>query len=182
MLWGMTDAAARWATWGLLGAWSLHDLEEAITMPGWTQRAADELDRQGLAVYGRVVRRSRAEVWTAIGLVGIPFALAAADGARTGGRSALYQGALLGYGLHALPHIGASIARRGYTPGVATAPLLVAGFSVLAAGELLRRRVPFHAAAGAVTIVLGAWVPLSHGIARRAVRARQRRRIRPRTA
>ncbi len=148
-------------------------------MPGWTQRAADAFDRQGLAVYARIVRRSREEIWTAIGLVGIPFALAAADGARTGGRSALYQGALLGYGLHAITHIGASVARRGYTPGVATTPLLVAGFSLAAAGELLRQRVPFHPAAGAVTILLGAWVPVSHAVARRAARARRGRRIRP---
>lgn len=148
-------------------------------MPGWTQRAADELDRQGLAVYGRLLRRSRGEIWTAIGLVGIPFAVAAALGARSGGRSAVYQGALLGYGLHALPHLGASIALRGYTPGVATTPLLVAGFSLAAAGELLRQRVPLRPAAGALTIALGAWVPVSHALARRAARARRARRIRP---
>ncbi|MCR8671938.1 HXXEE domain-containing protein, partial [Agrococcus sp. HG114] len=134
----MTDAPARWATWGLLGAWALHDLEEGLTMPGWTARVADGLDRRGLAAVGRVVRRSPAEVWTAIGLVGLPFAAAAAEGARTRGRSALFQGALLGYGLHAITHVGSAVVGRAYTPGLATTPVLVAGFSIAAAGELLR--------------------------------------------
>ncbi|WP_084154871.1 HXXEE domain-containing protein [Agrococcus lahaulensis] len=163
----MTDVPARWATWGLLGAWSLHDLEEGVTMPGWTARTAEALDRRGLAAVGRLVRRSRAEVWTAIGLVCVPFAIAAAEGARTAGRSALYQGALLGYGLHAITHVGSSIAWRGYTPGVATAPVLVAGFSIAAAGELLRRRVPLRPAATGIAVALGAWVPLAHVVARR---------------
>nr|WP_277603977.1 HXXEE domain-containing protein [Agrococcus sp. ARC_14] len=154
----------------MLGSWTLHDLEEALTMSAWTHRVADDLDRRGLAVVGQAVRRSRAEVWTAIGLVGVPFALAAAAGARTAGRSALYQGALLGYGLHAISHIGGTIASRSYTPGVATSPVLVAGFSIAAAAELFERRVPMHPAATAVAMVLGAWVPASHVIARRALR------------
>lgn len=170
----MTLAPARWATWGLLGAWTLHDIEEAITMPGWTQQVADDLDRRGLAVIGQHVRRSRAEVWSAIALVGVPFAVAAAVGERTAGRSALYQGALLGYGLHAISHLGSSIATRSYTPGLVTAPAAVAGFSVLAAIELFRRRVPMHPASSAVALALSAWVPLSHVVSRRVLRTRIR--------
>lgn len=143
-------------------------------MPGWTQRVADDLDRRGLAVVGQLVRRSRPEVWMAIALVGVPFAVAAAEGARTAGRSPLYQGALLGYGLHAVSHIGGSIAARGYTPGVATTPGLVAGFTVIAGAELARRRVPPHPASTAVALALAAWVPLAHVIARRALRRRIR--------
>lgn len=140
-------------------------------MPGWTQRVADDLDLRGLAVVGHLVRRTRAEVWTAIGLVGVPFAVAAAEGARTEGRSALYQGALLGYGLHAISHVGGTVAARSYTPGLATTPALVAGFAVAAITELVQRRVPPHPAATAVAVAIGAWVPLSHVLARRMLRA-----------
>ncbi|GEK79467.1 HXXEE domain-containing protein [Agrococcus baldri] len=178
----MTRTPARWATWGLLGAWTLHDLEEAVTMPGWTQRVADDLDLRGLAVVGHLVRRTRTEVWTAIALVGVPFAVAAAEGARTGGRSALYQGALLGYGLHAISHIGGTVTARAYTPGLVTTPVLVAGFSIATAAELVQRRVPLHPATTAVAMALGACVPLSHVIARRILRHRIRLPWRPRAA
>src|SRR5699024_12390263 len=33
------------ATWGLLGAWALHDLEELVMIPGWCRRARPRLER-----------------------------------------------------------------------------------------------------------------------------------------
>lgn len=143
-------------------------------MPGWTQRIADDLDRRGLAVVGHLLRRTPGEVVTAIALVGVPFAVAAAEGARTAGRSALYQAALLGYGLHAISHLGGSIAARGYTPGIVTTPVAVVGFSVAAAAELIARRVRMRSAAAPLALVLGAWVPVTHVLARRILRHRFR--------
>jgi hypothetical protein len=62
--------------------------------------------------------------------MGTVVATAAAHGAHTGGRSRLYQAALAGFGLHATTHIGRSVALRRYTPGMVTAPLVVAPFSL----------------------------------------------------
>ncbi|MFE2147875.1 HXXEE domain-containing protein, partial [Streptomyces sp. NPDC059456] len=60
---------------------------------------------------------------------------------RTGGRSAFYQAALNGFGLHGLVHLGQAAATRGYTPGVVTSPLLVVPFTLWARGRLRRAGV-----------------------------------------
>jgi uncharacterized protein with HXXEE motif len=127
------------ATWGLFVAWLVHDLEELFTMPHWGRRNAVRLRR----MYPRVPERvwsaldaSRVQVAVAVGLVGLVVLGAAVDGARTGGRSAYFQVALLAFGLHAIVHLGQSALARGYTPGVVTAVLVVAPFSVWAWGRL----------------------------------------------
>ena len=127
------------ATWGLFVAWLVHDLEELFTMPHWGRRNAVRLRR----MYPRVPERvwsaldpSPVQVAVAIGLVGLVVLGAAVDGARTGGRSAYFQVALLAFGLLAIVHLGQSALARGYTPGVVTAVLVVAPFSVWAWGRL----------------------------------------------
>jgi Protein of unknown function with HXXEE motif len=119
-------------TWGLLAAWVVHDVEEWLTMSDWTVRAAERAQRHLPRVPARfwsLVRMSRLRVTVAILAVGVLVAVAAGAGARTDGRSALYQAVLIGFGLHSVIHAGQSVAYRGYTPGVVTAIVVVAPFS-----------------------------------------------------
>ncbi|WP_017599043.1 HXXEE domain-containing protein, partial [Nocardiopsis lucentensis] len=114
-------------TWGLLGAWLVHDAEELVMIPGWSSRARPRLERNLPWVPGRVwdgLDVSPRRNATAIALMGVLMAAASADGARTGGRSGFYQAALVGFGLHSATHVAQSAVTRGYTPGVATAPLV----------------------------------------------------------
>lgn len=114
-------------------------------MPRWSRRAAEHLAERYPSV-SRTVRRnlptSHTHAAVAIGTVGVVVAGASADGARTNGRSRLFQTILVGFGWHAGAHVAQAVAYRGYTPGVATAPTLVAPYSIWA-----WRRLP---AAGAI--------------------------------
>jgi hypothetical protein len=123
------------ATWGLFVAWAVHDAEEWFTMPGWGGRNADRLRRMYPRIPARLLRLldfPAPQVRLAITLMAVVVALAAADGARTGGRSLFFQVALIGFGVHAVFHVGQSALARGYTPGVVTAVLVVAPFSLWA--------------------------------------------------
>ncbi|MFL1426511.1 MULTISPECIES: HXXEE domain-containing protein [unclassified Nocardiopsis] len=168
------------ATWGLLAAWVVHDLEELAAIPGWSRRARPRLRRELPWVPERVWDRldvSPAHNATAIGLMGLVVAAAAADGARTGGRSGFYQTVLLGFGLHAVTHVAQSAATRGYTPGVVTAPLVVAPFSLWAWSRLRAAGVPAApgggaAAVAAFPVTLGA----VHGLAALLTRGRREKR------
>jgi hypothetical protein len=133
----------RLATAGLFVAWMAHDLEELATMsdnsstlvtliPDWVPVPASVRQR-GLA--GRYVA-------TGISAVGLVIAAAAVRGYRTGGRSRLYQDALLAFGLHGLGHIGMSVLARGYTSGVATSPTIVVPFWLWATRALEQKGVP----------------------------------------
>ncbi|CAL9483633.1 hypothetical protein SUDANB121_03106 [Nocardiopsis dassonvillei] len=165
-------------TWGLFAAWALHDLEELATIPGWSRRARPRLRRALPGVPEKVWDRldvSPAHNATAIGLMGLVVAAAAADGARTGGRSGFYRTVLAGFGLHAVMHVAQSAATRGYTPGVVTAPLVVAPFALWARSRLRAAGVPAArgggiAAVAAFPVALGA----VHGLA--ALLTRDRRR------
>lgn len=122
-------------TWGLLAAWVVHDAEELFTMDSWAQRHVPELRARHPWVPQRLWRAmspDRARTATAIGGVGIVIAAASAAGGFTGGRSEFYQYVLVGFGLHAISHVVFSVLARGYTPGVVTAVLVVAPFSVWA--------------------------------------------------
>lgn len=130
-------------------------------MSAWSAQAADRLAERGRPRLAAALIRTPGEVVLAIGVVGAVFAVAARSGARTGGRSRLFQLALTGYEAHAWSHFAASIAWRGYTPGVGTALPLVAGWSKLARGELRRTGVTTSAPAGAVA-AFGLLVPAAH--------------------
>ena len=132
------------ATWGLLLAFAVHDAEELATMSRWSHRRYERLRARYPDLPPRLLsalRMSPGHAATAIGLVGLVVAAAAADGARTGGRSGFYQTVLAGFGLHAVTHVGQSALARGYTPGVVTAPLVVAPFSWWAWQQLRRAGV-----------------------------------------
>ncbi|QFZ22671.1 HXXEE domain-containing protein [Saccharothrix syringae] len=148
-------------TWGLLAAWVVHDLEELVTTARWTRRQP------------RVPTTTAPHAATAIGLVGVVVAAAAADGARTGGRSPFFQAVLTGFGLHSVTHVLGSAVFRGYTPGVVTAPVVVAPFSVWAIRQLRRAGIRVHPSPRALI-----WFPVTvgaaHAIARLVTRAADR--------
>ncbi|MFI1487206.1 HXXEE domain-containing protein [Streptomyces sp. NPDC020747] len=132
------------ATWGLMAAFVVHDLEELVTMPSWASAQVDRLQETYPQVPERVwsaMRVTPGHAATAIGLMGLVVGAASADGARTGGKSPFFQTVLAGFGLHAVSHVAQSVGLRGYTPGVVTAPLVVAPFSLWAWRELRRRGV-----------------------------------------
>src|SRR5699024_12632383 len=85
------------ATWGLLGAWALHDLEELVMIPGWSRRARPRLKRALPWVPSRVwdtLDVSPGHSSTAIGLLGLAVARAAPDRARTNAPNGLYPARL----------------------------------------------------------------------------------------
>ncbi|MCX4529776.1 MULTISPECIES: HXXEE domain-containing protein [unclassified Streptomyces] len=133
------------ATLGLLAAWAVHDLEEVVAVPSWSRTRVPVLRERHPRVPDRVWRRlediDAREFATAVAVMGVVVAAAAADGYRTGGRSAFYQSALNGFGLHGVVHLAQAAATRGYTPGVATSPLIVVPFTLWARGRLRRAGV-----------------------------------------
>ncbi|MEV1114791.1 HXXEE domain-containing protein [Actinosynnema sp. NPDC049800] len=147
-------------TWGLLAAWVVHDLEELATMARWTRERK------------HVPTTTTAEAAIAIGVVGVVIAAAAADGARTCGRSKFFQSALTGFGLHAVVHVASSAVCRGYTPGVLTAPTVVAPFSWWALRRLRRAGIEVNPSPRGLL-----WFPVivggAHLIARLATRVRE---------
>lgn len=170
-------------TLGLLAAWAVHDAEEIALMPRFLRKTI-------LAVYEpeadapEWVRRAVASVdgrdfAAAVGVMGVVVAAASADGLRTGGRSAFYQATLIGFGLHGVTHLVPSVAFRGYSPGVVTAPLVVIPFSLWAHGRLRRAGVarPVRARDAVLGLAGAAAATVaSHVVARRLVRSVRRRR------
>jgi hypothetical protein len=145
-------------TWGLFAAWALHDAEEWLTMARWSARRAASGRRRipGLQI-------NEAHVHTGISLMGAMVAAAALQGARTGGRSRLFQSAVAGFGLHGFGHLAASAATRGYTPGVVTSPVVVIPFGAWAWHRLSRSGIRRPAAATMLDAVV--MVPASLALA-----------------
>ncbi|MEU0578143.1 HXXEE domain-containing protein [Streptomyces griseoincarnatus] len=163
-------------TWGLLGAWAVHDLEELATVPGWLRRNVPGLRKRFPQVPEGVWRRAEtmgaAEFATAVGVMGAVVGTAAAAG-----RSGFYQSALTGFGLHGVMHLAQAAAVRGYTPGSVTSPLVVLPFTLWARGRLrkagvLRPARPRDAVAGLVAA--GAATVASHVVARRLLGSARR--------
>ncbi|MEU8034698.1 HXXEE domain-containing protein [Streptomyces sp. NPDC049099] len=166
-------------TWGLLAAWAVHDTEEVVMVPRWVRTHVPQLRKKYPRVPETVWRRLEAvdarEFNTAVAAMAVVLAAAAADGHRTGGRSAVYQTALNAFGLHGLVHLAQAAAMRGYTPGSATTPLVVLPFTVWARGRLrrsgaLRPTRPRQLAEGlafAATAAVG-----THALAQRLLRRR----------
>ncbi|ASR39081.1 hypothetical protein BAY61_07970 [Prauserella marina] len=165
-------------TWGLFAAWLVHDAEELLTMPGWTERARPRLERLLPSVPGESWDRlavSRSHTAIAIGTVGAVVAAASAAGARTGGHSGFYRSVLTAFGWHAASHLAGSVATRGYTPGVVTAPTVVAPFSVWAWRELRKAGVPAGGGSWSSAVSFPAVVAGAHGLATVVTRALGRR-------
>lgn len=131
------------ATAGLFVAWLANDLEELATMSGNSRTLVSRLpDWMPLPASVRQRGFTARYVATAIPAVGLTVAAATIRGYQTQGRSAFYQNALLGFGLHGLGHIGMSLLARGYTSGVATAPTVVVPFWLWATRALQQAGVP----------------------------------------
>ncbi|WP_335939460.1 HXXEE domain-containing protein [Streptomyces sp. PTD5-9] len=144
--------------------------------PGWARTAGPRLRERFPKAPERVWARldlSQREVGAAIGLVGAVVAAAAADGARTGGRSPFFRTALAGFGLHGVAHMVQSTAYRGYTPGVVTAPVVVLPYSLWAVRRLRAAGGgPGGATVPAAALALPAIVVGAHALARRITRRR----------
>ncbi|MFF8846971.1 HXXEE domain-containing protein [Streptomyces sp. NPDC015127] len=160
--------------YGLLAAWALHDAEELATGPRWMRENVPVLRKRFPQVPDRVWRALEAvderEFAAAVGVMAAIVGSAAVAGHRSGGRSAFYQGALGGFGLHGLVHLAQAAAVRGYTPGSVTSPLVVVPFTLWARGRLRRAGVlrPARARDVALGLALAAGATaVSHLIARR---------------
>lgn len=127
------------ASWGLLGAWIVHDLEELATASSASKDIL-ALAPQGLPLPDELRGRglSQRHFTIAVGIMALLMMAASAQGARTRGTSRFYRGVLLGFGLHGFGHLAGTAALRRYTPGVATSPAVVIPFW-LWARRVLRR-------------------------------------------
>ncbi|MFF0559251.1 HXXEE domain-containing protein [Streptomyces sp. NPDC004266] len=161
-------------TYGLFLAWAAHDAEELARGPRRLRENLPELRERFPGVPERVWKAVESvderEFATAVGVMALIVGAAAVAGARSGGRSAFYQGAVNGFGLHGLVHLAQAAAVRDVTPGAATSPLVVIPFSLWARGRLRRAGVlrPFRLG-GVVTglaVAAGATV-VSHAVGRR---------------
>ncbi|MFH8408128.1 HXXEE domain-containing protein [Streptomyces sp. NPDC018019] len=164
-------------TFGLLAAWALHDAEEVACGPRWIQSRLPELRKRFPGAPERLWRAlegvDQREFTVAVGAMAVIVAAASAHGYRTGGRSAFFQGAVDGFGLHGLVHLAQAAAVRGYTPGSATSPFIVVPYALWARGRLRRagrlRPTDARSVAGGLAVA-GAATVLSHAVARRLVR------------
>lgn len=162
------------ATYGLLLAWTVHDIEELAAGPRWLKENLPGLRERfpavPEAVWKAVEGVDAREFALAVGVMGVIVGAAAAAGARSGGRSAFYQGAVDGFGLHGLVHLAQAAAVRGRTPGSVTSALVVIPFSLWARGRLGRagvlRPARLRDAGAGLALAAGATV-LAHAVARR---------------
>jgi hypothetical protein len=170
-------AVPKQMTWGLLGAWAVHDLEELATMASSSRRIVARLRSRYPNIPGGVWQRlevSPAHVAVAIGLMGTVMTAAAAAGARSGGRSGFYQAVLAGFGWHAVGHVAQAVAVGGYAPGVVTAPVVAAPFSVWAWRRMRAAGVPAELGRSSawamvlLPVTLGAAHLAAHWLTRRA--------------
>ncbi|MFE0761376.1 HXXEE domain-containing protein [Streptomyces smyrnaeus] len=173
-----TEAVEVGVTLGLFAAWALHDAEEVAMMPHWTRTRLPELRERipGVpeALWTRLESMDGRRFATAVGVMAVIVAAAAADGYRTGGRGGFYQGALTGFGLHGFLHLAQAAATRGYTPGSVTSPLLVIPFTAWARKRLRAAGVLRPTTAREVVLGIGAAAAataVSHGVTDLLLRA-----------
>ena len=155
-------------TWGLLAAWVIHDAEELATMSSWARTRLPRLRERYPWLPGRVWRamaKDQSETTLAIAGVGLVIAAASVLGAASGGKSVFYQLVLAGFGLHAVVHLGFSTLVRGYTPGVVTALVVVAPFSLWAWRRLAGQGLTTAVHSGDVLLAV-ALLPVVIGTAR----------------
>ncbi|PCC32023.1 HXXEE domain-containing protein [Glutamicibacter sp. BW77] len=112
----------------LFTAWIIHGIEEAFAFPASCDRL---VDRTGV----EQLRITPQQSWIAVELMGILVAVACG---RAAGKSAMFRAVVAGLEAHVVTHLGASVAQRGYTAGVATAlPIMFPG-ALMARRELQR--------------------------------------------
>lgn len=167
--------------WLLPASWFVHDVEEVLTIEGWSDRwvgvAPD--DRSGLQ-YRLVepIASSRRRFTVAVALVGCVVVGATVGGVLdpTGTGIVVYAATLGGYFLHGFVHLGQSVVRRGYTPGLVAAATVVIPVSACLYRRLVSAQfihVGAAIASGAVGIALV--VPIVLGANTLADRIERRR-------
>lgn len=157
---------------GLALCYVVHDTEELVTYAETSRWAVRHASRwlPLPATANRGV--SQGHIAVAVPVIGLYWVGAALEGCRTGGRSAFFQDALWAWGVHGVGHVVASALRRGYTSGVATAPLVIAHW-VWAERTLRRAGVPkVSSPPRAIATALAALVA-AHAIAGLVERARR---------
>lgn len=102
-------------------AWVIHDVEEAVAFP----RTCDDLaDATGI----QALRLDQRQSWLAVGLMGSLVAFTCYRGKTSKTRSRFYRAMVAGLHAHVGTHLLASLLRRQYTAGVATAvPIMLPG-------------------------------------------------------
>lgn len=162
-------------------AFAAHDLEGVLTAAAWSGQAAHRVAKRHPLVPSppsTVLPSSRKEIAVAVGVVATAVAGVTAVSLRSiDGELRLFQAALAAFSAHSLSHIGATIVFRGYTPGVATVPLVIVPYSLWAWPRLRRAglvRTPAEAVRAARTgVALALPVTLlGHVLARALTRAR----------
>jgi hypothetical protein len=153
------------ATAGLLVTWMVHDLEELVTMSDTSRTLVQQLP-DWIPVPGSIREQGLTTRYLATGIatIGLIVAAAAVRGYRTQGRSAFYQNTMLAFGLHELGHLAASLLTRGYTSGVATAPLVLL-FWLWATRALDEARVPNRRSLPAAIALLAGSLAVGHSTA-----------------
>ena len=135
-----------WVYWVLPAAFVVHDAEELATMPGWVGLHHGKIEAL-LAAFGArdaaaLLPTTFARAGIAIGCMMAVFVVVTAGvwlrPASAAWRLA-YGGVLGAFFLHAFTHVAQSVAFGGYTPGVATALLVVAPASAFVYRSLARR-------------------------------------------
>jgi len=148
---------------GLFATWAVSDVEEL-----WTMRRSS---REMLPRIPKVVpippklRQegvSQRHVTAGIATMGVLMGSAAALGVRSQGRSAIFRGVLLGFGLHGFGHLGMTLAARRYVTGALTAPTMVIPYWLWARRELAKEGI--SDADRAATAVAIAGMPLLMGV------------------
>lgn len=108
------------ATYGLFAAWALHDAEELATGPRWIREHLPVLRKRfpdaPESLWSLMESVDEREFAVAVGAMATIVGAAAAAAAVAGHRSGFYQGALGGFGLHGLVHLGQAAAFRATPP------------------------------------------------------------------
>jgi len=118
--------------------WAVHDVEEAIAFPGTCDALADASGIQAL-------RLDQRQSWLAVGPMGALVGFACRRGRTTNTRSRIYRATLAGLHAHVGTHLLASVLRRGYTAGVASAPLVMLPGALSARAEVRELGEPLGA-------------------------------------
>jgi hypothetical protein len=103
---------------GLFATRAISDLEELWTMSRNTRDVMRKLPKAVPAP--DVLRRegiSQRHVVTGVAMMGLVMGAAASLGVRSSGRSPVFRGALLGFGLHGFGHVASAAAMPQYTSG-----------------------------------------------------------------
>jgi len=127
---------------GLFATWAISDIEELST----TSRNSKDVLRKlpKVVPVPGVLRRegvSQRHVVTGVAMMGLVMGTAAALGVRSGARSPVFRGVLLGFGLHGFGHLAMAAVARQYVSGLATAPTMVIPFWLWARKELAREGI-----------------------------------------